>query len=157
MACQSLFSGKKKKKRKNIIKLSSAELAPTVVMFTPSKVDRICPLAIPNQISTISMQIRSLVKIDVYPSYHPEMKYGWMNVRLTDGRTNINTDIQLETIIPLHYRVAEYKKQKNIINLSSAELAQTVLMVIIHSSFNCLYMLSHFMQIVSKQISKHVF
>ena len=32
-------------------------------MITPSKFDEICPLAIPNQISTISMYIPSLVNI----------------------------------------------------------------------------------------------
>ena len=34
--------------------------------ITPSKIDEICPLAIPNQISTISMHILSLVKIPCY-------------------------------------------------------------------------------------------
>ena len=34
--------------------------------ITPSKIDEICPLAIPNQISTISMHIPSLVKMPCY-------------------------------------------------------------------------------------------
>ena len=42
---------------------------------------------------------------DVYSSYHPETKNGWMDVRQTDG----HMDIQRETIIPRHYCVAEYK------------------------------------------------
>ena len=44
--------------------------------------------------------------------------------RLMDG----HTDFQSETILPHHYRVVGYKK-KNTINLSSAELAQTVVML----------------------------
>ena len=76
---------------------------------------KICPLAIPNQIFTIAMHIPSLVKIgtyqvwwksiDVYSSYHLETKYGRM-----DKWTDRYTDIQRETIIPRHYRVAGYKK-----------------------------------------------
>ena len=49
--------------------------------ITPSNINEICPLAIPNQISTISMYIPSLVKIH------------WcllviIRKRKTDGRTN---------------------------------------------------------------------
>ena len=73
--------------------------------ITMSNIDEICPLAIPNQISTISMHIPSLVKIH------------WCLLKLssgngkridgckTDGRTDRHTDVQRETIIPLHYRV----------------------------------------------------
>ena len=44
---------------------------------TPSKFDEICPLAIPYQISTISIYITYQVwlkSIDIYTSYHPERK-----------------------------------------------------------------------------------
>ena len=58
--------------------------------ITLSKIDEFCPLAIPNQISTVSMHIPSLWKsIAIYSSYCPE--------RLTDN--------QCETIIPHHYCV----------------------------------------------------
>ena len=66
----------------------------------PSKFDEICPLAIQNQIFTISMHIPSLVSsIDIYSSYHPK--------RNTDGQTDGRTDAR--TIIPRHYRVVGYK------------------------------------------------
>ena len=69
-------------------------------LITPSKYNEICPLAIPNQISTISIYISSLVKsIDVYLSYHPETRYGWTDKHM----------VQRETIIRRHYRVPEYK------------------------------------------------
>ena len=71
---------------------------------------RICPLAIPNQISTISMH--SPVKIHwYYSSYHPEMKNGWMDR---------HTEVQCETIIPCHYCMAGYKNYQNIPKGSSA-------------------------------------
>ena len=42
---------------------------------TLSKIDEICPMAIANQICTISMQIRSVVKIHrIYSRYHLETK-----------------------------------------------------------------------------------
>ena len=44
--------------------------------ITPSKFDKICPLAIPNQISTISMHIPSLVKIH------------WCLLKLSSGNEN---------------------------------------------------------------------
>ena len=78
--------------------------------ITPSKIDAICPLAIPNQISTIWMQIPSLVKI--YWSLH---KLSSGNEKQTDGRWRMDgqtsglTDDQLETITPRHYCVAGYK------------------------------------------------
>ena len=68
--------------------------------ITPSKFDEICPLAIPNQISTISMHIPSLVKIH------------WCLLMLSSGnekRTDGFTDDRRETIIPRHYCVAGYK------------------------------------------------
>ena len=45
--------------------------------ITPSKFDEICPLAIPNQISTMSMHIPSLVKIH------------WCLVKLSSGNENM--------------------------------------------------------------------
>ena len=77
-----------------------------------SKINEICPLAIPNQISTISMYILSLVKIHLYLL---KLSYGNENTGGPDGRTKVgrmdrHTDIQRETIIPGHYRVAGYKK-----------------------------------------------
>ena len=36
-------------------------------------------------------------------------KDGWMDGCTTDGRTDRHTDVQRETIIPRHYRVAGYK------------------------------------------------
>ena len=77
--------------------------------ITVSKIDEIRPLAIPNQISTISMHIPSLVKIHwclLKLSSGNEMD-GRTDVRRTDGLT----DDQRETMIPRHYCVAGYKKQ----------------------------------------------
>ena len=82
--------------------------------ITPSKFDEICPLAILNQISTISMHTPSLVKLHwclLQLSSGNEIwtdgrTYGW---RITDGRMDRHTVVQRETIIPRHYRVEEYK------------------------------------------------
>ena len=68
-----------------------------------SKIDKICPLTIPNQISTISMHTPSLVKsIDIYSNYRPATKI-WMDGRLT-GRWQMDghTDSQCNTITPFH-------------------------------------------------------
>ena len=67
------------------------------------KIDEICPLAIPNQISTISMHLPSLKKMH------------WSLLKLSSGnekRTDGQTDNQRETIIPRHYCVAGYNKTK---------------------------------------------
>ena len=67
-----------------------------------SKIDEIW-LAIPNQISIISMHLLSLVKkIDIYSSYHLEMK-----IRM-DGYTD-----DCDTIIP-HHGVVGYKNTANL-------------------------------------------
>ena len=55
--------------------------------ITPSKIDEICPLAIQNQISTISMHIPSLVKI-----HWCCLKLSSGNEKRTDGRTVWRTD-----------------------------------------------------------------
>ena len=67
--------------------------------ITLSNIDEICPLAIPDQISTISMHIPSLVKIHWHS--FTEMKIQ------TDGRL---MDDQLETTIPCNYHVVRYKR-----------------------------------------------
>ena len=80
--------------------------------ITASKFDEICPLAIPNEISTISMHIPNLVKIHwcllkLLSGNKKRMDgrtYDWR----TDGRTDRHTDLQSETIIPNHYCVVGY-------------------------------------------------
>ena len=79
--------------------------------ITPSKIDEICPLAIPNQISTISMHIPSLVKIHWCLLKLSSGNEKRTDRRTTDGLTDILTDHQRETIIPCHYCVAGYKKE----------------------------------------------
>ena len=68
--------------------------------ITPSKIEEICPLAIPNQISTTSLHVPSLVKI-----HWCLLKFSSGNEKRTDG----HMDDQRETIIPCHYCVAGYK------------------------------------------------
>ena len=83
--------------------------------ITPSKIDEICPLAIPNQISTISMRIPSLVKIHsclLIIRKTKKRKDGW-----TYGQMGGLTDDQCETIIPRHYYVAGYKKIVRVVSL----------------------------------------
>ena len=121
-----------------------------------SKTDEICQLAIPNQISTISVR----KSIDIYSSYRPQKKNqtcrgqktvkNWRKLaiinpkpdlhninahikfgenpltftqvivrkrkcgRTYDRRTDGHADDQHETIIPRHYRVAEYKNHQAI-------------------------------------------
>ena len=73
---------------------------------------RKCPLAISNQIFTISMHILSLVKIHwclLKLSYGNEKR---TDGRTTDGHTDGHTDVQRETIIPRHYCLAGIKKRK---------------------------------------------
>ena len=72
--------------------------------ITLSKIDEICPLAIANQISKISMHIPSLVKI-----HWCLLKLSSGNEKRTDGQTDGLTDDQRETIIPRHYCEAGYK------------------------------------------------
>ena len=50
--------------------------------------------------------------INVYSSYHPEMKYDWWTY---DWWMDRHKDVQRETIIPRHYHVVGYKKVLNII------------------------------------------
>ena len=80
--------------------------------------NEICPLAIPNQISTISMHIPSLDKIHwclLKLSSGNEMD-GWTDGRTTDGRTDgRTTDVQRETIIPRHYYVVWYNYIKQLV------------------------------------------
>ena len=80
--------------------------------------DEICPFTIPNQISIISMHIPSLVKI------HWCLLMLLSRNKKTDGwtynwRMDRHMDAQRETIIPRHYCVAGYKKNYNIITISS--------------------------------------
>ena len=78
-------------------------------MSTLSKIDKICPLTIRNQISTISTHTLSWVKIHWYffklSSGNKIMDW------LTDiwQRTDGHTDSQHDIIIPGHYRAAGYK------------------------------------------------
>ena len=66
------------------------------IHITLSKFDEICPLAIPDQISTISMHIPSLVKISpcLLKLSSRNEKNGWTDVQLTDRWTDRHTDIQ---------------------------------------------------------------
>ena len=81
-----------------LLKLSSRnEKWACLGRIRPSKFDELGLLAIPNQISTISMHIPELVKIH------------WSLLKLSSGKEiqmDRHTDIQYETIIPRHYRVA---------------------------------------------------
>ena len=67
------------------------------------KIDKICPLAIPNQIFTISMHIPSLVKIHWYLlkllSVNKNKTYVWQMDRQMDR----HMDGQHETIVSCHY------------------------------------------------------
>ena len=80
-----------------------------------SKNDEFSPLAIPNQISTISMHIPSLMKIHWHSlklSSGNKNTDGWVEgrttdrrtYRRTDGQTDGHTDDHRETIRPRHYR-----------------------------------------------------
>ena len=74
-----------------------------VEQVTPSKFEKICQSSIPNQISTISMHIPSLVKI-----HWCLLKLSsWNEIRTdghtTDGWMDGHTDVQSETIIPRHW------------------------------------------------------
>ena len=86
--------------------------------ITPSKFDEICPLAIPNQISTIPMHHSKFGENPLrLTRYHLETKYGWTD--MYDWRTD-RYNVQHETIIPHHYRVAGYKNS-TFWNMSRAE------------------------------------
>ena len=99
-----------------LLKLSSGnENLGVSGQITPSKIDEICPLAIPSQISTISMHIPSLVKIHwclLKLSSWNEKRMDGPTGGQTDGRTDGLTDDQRETIIPHHYCVGGYKKNR---------------------------------------------
>ena len=56
--------------------------------ITPLKFDKICPLAIPSQISTISMHIPSLVKIHWYLLKLSVGNEIWTDKHTSDGRTH---------------------------------------------------------------------
>ena len=100
-----------------LLKLSSGNENMGVSRIPPSagnsvKIWQICPLAIPNQSSTIhvSMHIPSLVKIYwclLKLSSGNEIR---MDGQCTDRRMDRHTDVQCETIIPHHYHVEGYKK-----------------------------------------------
>ena len=66
-------------------------------------IDEICPLTIPNQISTISMHISSLMKIHWYLL---KLSPGNENTdgRMDNRRTDEQKDDQRETVIPWHHR-----------------------------------------------------
>ena len=81
---------------------------PPFKQITLSKFDEICPLAIPNQISTVSIHIPTLVKI--HWCLQVIIRKRKMDGCTTDGRTDRHTDVQRETIIPCHYSVVGYKK-----------------------------------------------
>ena len=81
--------------------------------ITLSKIDEICPLAIPNQLAKISLHIPSLVKIHWYllklwsgNENTEEQTYNKCTYRQADGQM----DIQHETIISRLYRGVGYKK-----------------------------------------------
>ena len=52
-----------------------------------SKIEEICPLAIPNRISTISMHTPFGENPMMFTRYRPETKYGQTEGRTTDGQT----------------------------------------------------------------------
>ena len=91
----------------HLLKLSSEnEIRIYQGQITLQKNDEICPLKIPNQISTISMHIPSLVKIYWHLfklSSGDENTDGRTNDRRTDGQTDEHTDSQRDTIIPRYY------------------------------------------------------
>ena len=87
------------------IKMSNDNIPPLSCgrQITLSKINEICQLATPNQISTISMHKLSLVKI------HCNL------LKLSSGNENMdgqmtNADYQHETITPCHDCVTRYKK-----------------------------------------------
>ena len=73
--------------------------------ITLSKIDEICPLAIPNQISTISMHIPSLVKIHCcllkLSSRSKRQTEGWMDI----WQTNRYTDAVWNSVATAHDKV----------------------------------------------------
>ena len=75
------------------------------------KIWRNCPLTIPDQNSTISMHIPSLVKIYwcLLIIWQIIIRKRNTDRRTYDWRTYRQTDVQRETIIPRHYRIAGYK------------------------------------------------
>ena len=110
--CSAPFSGQSKKMLpepflKDFELISKFHILLCGGQITLSKIDKICPLAIPNWISTISMHTPSLVKNHT----GPEMKI-WINrLNQTDGQTVGHSDSKLETIILCQYHVAGYKKE----------------------------------------------
>ena len=69
----------------------------------------------------------SLVKIDIYSSYCPEMKIQ-IDGRMTGRHTDSGTDTRTANVIPSYPTTIVWQgiKIKNIINLSSAEFAWRV-------------------------------
>ena len=80
--------------------------------ITPSKIDEICPLAIPNQSPQYQCTYQVWWKpIDVYSSYHPERKNGWTDGCTTDGRTDRWTDSWTTNVKPLYSATIVCKMQ----------------------------------------------
>ena len=64
----------------------------------PSKFDKICPSAIPNQISTISMQKPNLVKIHWCLLELSSRNEIWTDIHMTDGWMDGRMDRRMDTI-----------------------------------------------------------
>ena len=80
--------------------------------ITPSKIDEICPLAIPNQISTISMHIPSLVKTHWCLLKLSSGKEKWMDGWTYDRRTDRQMDRLTDTNVkPLYSATIVCKMQ----------------------------------------------
>ena len=89
--------------------------------ITLSKIDKFCPLAIPNQISTISINAHTkfgenplMFKLSSSNEIWMDGQTAyirWMD-RWTDRGMDRHMDFQQETIIPHQYCVAGYNKQK---------------------------------------------
>ena len=67
-----------------------------------SKIEELCPLAIPNQTSTVSMHMPSLVKIiDIYSRYCLEMKILTCDGQITLSKINKICPLAIQNLISI--------------------------------------------------------
>ena len=107
---------------------------PPFGQITLSKLDEICPLAIPNQYQcTYQVWWKS---VHVYSSGN-EKQVDW---RTTDGRMDRHMHVRRETIIPHHYLLAGYKNDYFLYNLYICAWIQYFWIQYFKSSYiqNCL-------------------
>ena len=98
------------------------------------KIDDICLLAVPNQISSISI-LRAKV-VTIHSSYCPETKIrtdGCTTDEWADGQTGGHMDNQRDTIVTCPYRATGYKK-KGTENVTSKRTQVTFTFVTIANS-----------------------